>query len=297
MSEIKYVKQLQYSDDEIYEINATALSGVQFNNTKAQYLSTVDEQINILNTTLDKLIPPAEYKKPTISLSRTAGTEGTYSGNVELGSTVITELTATFTENDAGALSKIEIKQDGNSVKEGTGSPLDYSGSFTINKEEVSFTASASYAETPANKIKQDITGRDSVVNKIPAGTITSGKYTFKAKRKAFFGGGSGSLPTTIDSTTIRNLGSSLLAPANGSILDFKVLSGQQHIIIAYPDTLRDVTQIMYVDVNDPNMAPLFTKSTTSVVDASGTNGITYKVYTYELAVPTKADMTFKVTI
>jgi hypothetical protein len=46
-------------------------------------------------------------------------------------------------------------------------------------------------------------------------------------------------------------------------------------------------------------MASSFTKSTISVADArGGENGLmSYKVYTYAMAVPAAAAMTFKVTI
>ena len=53
----------------------------------------------------------------------------------------------------------------------------------------------------------------------------------------------------------------------------------------------------MYVETNDTGMAASFTKSTISVQGANGATGADYKVYTYGMATPAAAGMTFKVTI
>ena len=69
--------------------------------------------------------------------------------------------------------------------------------------------------------------------------------------------------------------------------------------MFAYPATLRDVNNVTYVEANDSGMASSFTKSTINVADArGGENGLkSYKVYSYSMAVPAAAAMTFKVTI
>ena len=55
----------------------------------------------------------------------------------------------------------------------------------------------------------------------------------------------------------------------------------------------------MYVETNDPGMASNFTKTLVNVADARGAqNGLKeYKVYSYRMATPAAAKMTFKVTI
>ena len=55
----------------------------------------------------------------------------------------------------------------------------------------------------------------------------------------------------------------------------------------------------MYVETNDTGMASSFTKTLVNVADARGEeNGMTeYKVYSYKMAAPAAAPMTFKVTI
>ena len=53
------------------------------------------------------------------------------------------------------------------------------------------------------------------------------------------------------------------------------------------------------VEANDSGMASSFTKTLVDVADARGDNDglMSYKVYTYAMAVPAAAGMTFKVTI
>lgn len=246
----------------------------------------------ILNKLLQKAVP-ATYTKPTVSLANNGGTA---SGNVEAGSSITPKLRASFTKNDAGNLTSIKIKQDSADVATGTTTPLDYDGSsIVIGDETITFTASASYADAP---VKNNNLGEESKENWFAGGTATSGSYSITGKRQAFYGTGAGALPT-ITSDIIRGLSGKKLAPANGNSFNVNVAVGQQYIVIAYPSSLRDINNITYVEANDSGMAANFTKSTLDVADArGGTNGLTsYKVYTYELAKPTEAIMTFKVTI
>lgn len=59
------------------------------------------------------------------------------------------------------------------------------------------------------------------------------------------------------------------------------------------------MNKVKYVEANDEGMASSFTKKTIDVADArGGENGLmSYKVYTYAMAVPAAAPMTFTVTI
>ena len=97
----------------------------------------------------------------------------------------------------------------------------------------------------------------------------------------------------------VRGLVNTKLAPAQGTSFNINVAVGQQYIAFAYPATLRDVNNVTYVEANDSGMAANFTKTTIDVADArGGENGLkSYKVYTYAMAVPAAAGMTFKVTI
>lgn len=236
---------------------------------------------------------PATYNRPSLAIGNNGGTAA---GNVEAGTTITPKLRATFTKNDAGDLETIAIKQGGTEIATGTTSPLDYSGeTFVIGDETVSFTASATYGDAP---VKNNNLGQESKENWFAGSTATSGSYSFTGKRNLFYGTGVGDVPE-LSSEVVRGLANKKLAPAAGTSFNINVAVGQQYIIIAYPATLRDLNNVTYVEASDSGMASNFTKSTVDVADARGDgNGImSYKVYTYAMAVPAAAGMTFTVTI
>ena len=236
---------------------------------------------------------PATYTAPTVSIANNGGQA---SGNVEAGTTISPKLKATFTKNDAGDLTSIVIKKGGTEVANGTESPLTYNGeSIVIGDESITFAASATYGDAP---VKTNNLGQESKENWFAGGTVNSGNYTITGKRNLFYGTGVGSVPT-VTSDMVRGLTNKKLAPASGTSFNINVAVGQQYIVIAYPATLRDINNVTYVEANDSGMASSFTKTTIDVADArGGSNGtMSYKVYTYAMAVPAAAAMTFKVTI
>lgn len=251
--------------------------------------ATIDDIVKML---VQKAVP-ATYTKPSIAIANNGGQA---SGNVEAGTTVTPKLKVTFTKNDGGDLSDIAIKKGATSVSTGTASPLTYTGdAFVIGDETVTFTATATYADAP---VKQNNLGQDSYENWFEGDTITSSGYSITGKRNLFYGTGVGDLPT-IDSDFARGLGNNKLAPTQGHSWSINVAVGQQYIAFAYPASLRDVNNVTYVEANDSGMASSFTKHTINVADARGDNNglMSYKVYTYKMAVPAAAGMTFKVTI
>lgn len=256
---------------------------------------TIPKEIDmdgLLNLITQKSIP-ATYTKPTVTLTNNAGSAA---GNVEAGTSITPKLRATFNKNDAGDLTAISIKKGAQSVKDGTASPLDYTGeAIVVGDETVTFTASATYKE---GAIKNDNLGNPSPNGHITAGTVTSSGYSFTGKRNLFYGTGVGNLPE-LNSATVRGLANKQLNPANGNTFNINIAQGQQFIIFAYPATLRDVNQVMYVETNDTGMASSFTKTLVDVADArGGENGkVSYKVFSYRMSTPAAAGMTFKVTI
>ena len=251
--------------------------------------STIDDIVKML---VQKAVP-ATYTKPTVSLANNGGTA---SGNVEAGTSVTPKLKATFTKNDAGDLSAISIKNGDAVAEDGTTSPLTYDGdAIVIGDNTVSFTAYATYGDAP---VKTNNLGQQSIENWFAGGTVSSSAYSFTGKRNLFYGTGVGDVPT-VDSAFVRGLGNTKLAPTQGHSWNINVAVGQQYIAFAYPATLRDVNNVTYVEANDSGMASSFTKTTVNVADArGGDNGLmSYKVYTYKMAVPAAAGMTFKVTI
>lgn len=236
---------------------------------------------------------PATYTKPSVSIANNGGQA---SGNVEAGSTISPKLRATFNKNDAGDLVNISIKKNGTDVATGAATPLDYSGDeIVIGDESVTFSASATYGDAP---VKTNNLGAESKENWFAGGTVNSSNYVVTGKRNLFYGTGVGSIPE-VNSVMVRGLVNKKLAPAQGTSFNINVAVGQQYIVFAYPATLRDVNNVTYVEANDSGMASNFNKLVIDVADArGGSNGImNYKVYTYEMAVPAAASMTFKVTI
>lgn len=236
---------------------------------------------------------PATYTKPSLTIGNNGGQAA---GNVEAGSTVTSKLRATFSKNDAGDLESIVIKRGGSEIANGTTSPLIYTGEgVVIGDESITFSASATYGDAP---VKKNNLGQDSKENWFAGSSINSGNYTITGKRNLFYGTGVGAVPE-VTSDMVRGLVNKKLAPSAGTSFNINVAVGQQYIVIAYPATLRDINNITYVEANDSGMASNFTKTTINVADArGGENGLmSYKVFTYAMAVPAAAGMTFKVTI
>lgn len=236
---------------------------------------------------------PASYLKPTVALANHAGTNA---GAVEVGTSVTPKITATFTKNDAGELVGINIKKGGVNVKEGTVSPLDYFGEpIVIGDETISFSATATYKE---GAIKNDNLGNPSPDGHIVAGTIASSNYSFIGQRYMFYGTGVGS-NFEANSANVRALNNKKLNVAAGYSFTINVAVGQQYVVIAYPETVRDLTKVHYVEGNDPNLASNFKKTIVQVADARGGSQGTvgYKCYVLQLSSPAKAPMTLNVTI
>ena len=203
---------------------------------------------------------------------------------------------ATFNKADAGNLTKLEVLKGGVSVGSDTASPYNYTGEpIVIGDETISFTAKATYEE---GAIKNNNLGEPSPEGHVLAGSVSSSAYNITGQRNAFWGTGVGDLPE-LNSDTVRKLVNKRLNPTNNLSFNINIATGQQYVIFAYPATLRDVTQVMYVETNDTGVASSFDKTTVDVADARGEqNGLkSYKVYSYRMATPAAANMTFKVTI
>lgn len=250
-------------------------------------------------TTLDELITmltqksvPATYTQPGVTCRVSSGTAA---GSYEVGTSITTTLQATFTQNDAGALTTLAIN------KSGVGSPI-ISGAtspqttdaqtFTLGEETVSFTATASYA---AGAIKNDNLGKPSPEGQIQAGSKTSAAVSFVGKRNLFYGTGTGATPE-MTSELVRGLANKKLGPANGTTFDINVAAGQQYVVIAYPATLRNLSKCFYVEQNT-DLVENFALQTKSVQGANGAAGADYKVYVYSMAIPAAAGMTLQVQI
>lgn len=236
---------------------------------------------------------PASYLKPAVVLTNHGGTNA---GAVEAGTSITSKVTATFTKNDAGDLTGIVIKKGGANVKEGTASPLNYDGEpIVIGDETISFSANATYKE---GVIKNDNLGNPSPDGHIVAGTIASANYSFIGQRNMFYGTGIGN-SFEANSANIRALNNKKLNVTAGYTFTINVAVGQQYVVIAYPESVRDLTKVHYVEGNDPNLASNFKKTIVQVADARGGSqgAVGYKCYVLQLSSPAKAPMSLNVTI
>lgn len=271
---------------EIHEVNLGGSLGGLTDGAEIPVGTTLDEFIAML--TAKKI--PATYSAPGVTCRVSSGTA---SGSYEVGSEISTTIQGTFTQNDAGALTQIEILKNGASILSQATSPITTEAqTFTLGEETVSFTAKATYAAGP---VKNDNLGQPSPEGQIKAGSKTSSAVSFTGKRNLFYGTGVGAAPEA-SSEVVRGLANKKLGPTNGTSFNINVAVGQQYVIIAYPATLRDLTKCFYVEQNT-DLAANFEKSTISVQGANGAAGADYKVYVYEMAIPAAAGMTLQVQI
>ena len=271
-----------------YKLNGTTLGALDDGKT----IPSGIDMDGLLTLITQKAVHPS-YTTPTVSI---ANDSGTAAGSYEAGTSITPKLKATFTVKDSKGLTEMDITRGGTSVANGTSSPLTYTGDeFVLEDTTVTFKAVAKYQE---GVDKTNNLGEVDRTNAFAAGSVESSSYSFVGQRNLFYGTGIGATPT-ITSAIVRGLGGTKLNPTQGYSWNINIAEGQQYVIFAYPATLRDVNQVMYVETNDTGMAGNFTKSTIDVADArGGSNGLkSYKVYSYAMATPAKAGMTFKVTI
>lgn len=248
-------------------------------------------------TTMDELIKlltqksvPASYTQPGVTCRVSTGTAA---GSYEVGTEINTTLQGTFTKNDAGELTTIEILKNGVSIQSQATSPITTEAqTFTLGEETVSFTAKATYAAGP---VKNDNLGQPSPEGQIKAGSKTSSALSFTGKRNLFYGTGVGTTPS-VTSELVRGLSGKQLGPSNGTSFNINVAAGQQYVVIAYPATLRKITKCFYVEQNT-DLVENFTEQTISVQGANGAAGADYRVLVYQMAVPAAAGMTLQVQI
>ena len=242
----------------------------------------------ILRKMLQKQIPPV-YTAPSASITvDTAAKAGSY----EAGTKLTPSLTATFTQNDAGALTKLAITKGGTEVTSGTSSPVTHSEEIVVDGT-ITFKAVATYE---AGAIKKDNFGADYATGSIAAGSKESGAITYTGYRQYFYTTDDATVAATT-SAEVRAMTGGKKAAAAGNTFTVKVTKGQRRATFAYPATLRDVSSVKYVEFNNDESKTFFTKTTVDVEGAEGFDAISYKVYTYIPDQAFPSDMTFSVTI
>ena len=248
-------------------------------------------------TSLDDIIKkllvkriPATYTRSTVSI--TCPKAGSY----EVGTNVEVGVTGTFKQNDGGAVTKMQVIKNGATpaALESATSPITYAETLSVPDGNTTYKVIAEYAQ---GAIKKDNLGDDSPAGRIEAGSVTSSTSTITGFRKAFYGAGLGD-PAIATSDDIRALGYSANAVKKGTTFSISVPEGQQFAVFAYPKSIGEVAQVMYVETSDTGASSKFTRSEVNVCGATAEqDAIAYYVYSYKMAVPASANMTFKVTL
>ena len=268
-------------------------------------------------TILKKILSPTTaltYNLPTIAIT-SSPTTATY----EVGSTQTLVFTTSYTKNDAGS-TRVDVStlNDGNdfwiegliTVPGGTATQdfKKYNSSVNNNNTITDTWTKTSYAlNTVGNYIfqtkvyyeqaplKSAQTGEDATTNRFGAGSVIASR-TITVARKAFYG-----TPTAVvnTSTLVRNLSSSILAPAKNTTFSISISSGSTFVVFAFPASLYTGSEAPVVtDTNlNQDVSSNFTRTIVSVEGANGSTAVNYYVYTYTPDVSFPSASTYSVKI
>lgn len=283
-AEKKVIKSKTQKD---YTLNGTTLGALE-DGAVIKEGTSIDELLAMIT---QKSVP-ATYTAPKIALSKVSGSA---TGAQEVGTNISFALKSVFTQNEAGAIKSHEILRNDEVIHTGeVTDTIEYTvDSFALGEETVTFKSLASYE---AGEVKNDNLGNPSPENAIKAGSIKSTGVSFTGQRAYFYGTGVGELPE-LNSANIRALNNKKLNAKANTEFEIPVAIGQQYVIFAYPSSVREVSQVMYVETNDTGMKPNFDQALVQVEGANGFTSTEYRVYTYRMGIPAAATMTFKVTI
>ena len=269
------------------EVKGSAIGAYAIGDT----IQATDDVADVIQRIVQQRVP-ATYTQPTETLAVTSGTaKGTY----EVGTAVNATLTATFTQNDAGALTSHVINNGTSDVVTGTDNPATYQYTATLAEGTVTFTATAQYA---AGAVKDDSLGDPSPNGQIQAGSKTA-TVAYTGIRKGFYGADSAGVNAALTtSDEIRALTATSGKLAKGSTFTMTIPSGSTRATIAFDKTIgTSINKVLYVEGSNTNVVGQFSYSEIDVEGAAGYTAKTYTVATISWAQPTVAAMTFNVTI
>ena len=243
--------------------------------------------LDVVKNILTKVENPV-YIQPTLLMSSTQEL------TVESGTTIAPELVIAFEKNDAGDLTGFRILEGLTELE----SDVAVVSSFVVPSHRIidtveQYKSEADYGDGP---VKFNNLGTDYPVGQISAGTKVSNTIAVRGVRKAFYGTDAASKAIYTTSEEIRNL-NGLLNIVQGMSIEIAIPLGTQKVTFAYPETIRDVLSVKYVEGMNVEIKDIFVKTVVNVEGAEGGNGINYKVYTYVPAAPFGANATYNVTV
>lgn len=243
--------------------------------------------LDVVKNMLTKVENPV-YVQPTLLMSSTQELI------VESGTTISPELVIAFEKNDAGDLTGFRILEGLTELESDVAvvSPFVVPAHRIVDTVE-QYKSEADYGDGP---VKFNNLGTDYPVGQISTGTKVSNTIAVRGVRKAFYGTDITSKAIYTTSEEIRNL-NGLLNIVQGMNIEIAIPLGTQKVTFAYPETIRDVLSVKYVEGMNVEIKDIFVKTVVNVEGAEGGNGINYKVYTYVPTVPFQKDVNYVVTI
>lgn len=242
---------------------------------------------NIVKKLLMKQVPPT-YTQPSVAISNNGGSA---SGSYEIGSTVTPKVRATFTQNDAGAVTSIQFQKNSSDVGDAQSSaPATYEETGFVLESTTSFRAVVNYAE---GAVKKDNLGQDYPDGHIQAGSKTTSNYTFTPYRQGYFVG------STVDKATLTSATIRDMTKKNGAYsaqtIEFTVPVGTGRVVIACPATSTGLKKVINTSALNADVTSTFVKSTLDIEGADGYSAITYNVWTFipDVAYGQKAVLAF----
>jgi hypothetical protein len=239
------------------------------------------------------------FTNRTLTVTSNHGSNGT---NVEIGTTSV-QLTLTYNRGQIVGKTVNSIWEPNTFQGFRTGSETNYiifGNSTTLNTS----TSSTAIIVDGANVYNvtcnygvgdQPLDSRNNLyLTPEPAGAIST-SLTLNGRRRAFYGADTLNFSPT-SSPQVRALPQNLLNPVNGSTFTVNVAAGASRVIIAYPASLRNVTQIYYPPLQS-DVKSTFTLTTVSVSAANNLFPTNYKVYSYIPAIAFGSSTTYNVTI
>lgn len=254
--------------------------------TDGQVITAGTSLETIVKNMLQAVIPPT-YVSPTLGLT------GSGQLNVEAGTILTPLLTPAFNQQDGGAPIQYVLRKDGLALVTNPTAQAFSDAEFQLGDTAVSYQATNSYDAGP---VKNNNQGNPSPTGQIAAGATVSNTVTYTGKRFLFYTADIGNnKPVTSDD--VRFLPSKVLGPTNGAIFTLNIPAGTKRVVFAYPESIRDVTSVKYVELGNGEVKDTFIKT---VVNVEGNNAfapVGYKIYSYVPAVPFGDAVTYVVTI
>ncbi len=273
-------------------ITTTAIGNIELTDGQATIAAAGKNLKEVFETIfVDEKDP--EVVEPEVTLTFTQGNKG-----YEVGSSITPTYSATLSagsysygpETGITATSWEISDSEGNTASAAAGSMPTLT---VVDGVSYTITAKANYdaGEVPVTNL-----GNDCMAKQIAAGSKSATSLAMTGYRNSFYG--TLTEKSELTSDVIRGLKASGRALSNGSTINVNVPVGALRVVIAYPATLRDMTQVLDQNDSNSNIISGFQGPVTVAVNgANAYEAIDYKVYYIDFANPYDAANIFKVTI